>query len=104
LRIVNLYKFLVGKKEFVLSKQVLRSGTSIGANIKEAIGGQSEKDFLSKFAIAYKEDRETKYWIKPLIDRSFLEFKQTEFLLNDCDELCRIIAKIQITCKEKYNS
>lgn len=61
-RIVNLYKFLTGeKKEYVLSKQLLRSGTSIGANVEESVGGQSEKDFLSKLSIAYKEARETVY-------------------------------------------
>ncbi len=63
-RIVNLYKYLCDeKKEFVLSKQVLRFGTSIGANIEEAIGGQSDKDFLSKLSVSYKEARETTYWI-----------------------------------------
>jgi four helix bundle protein len=99
LRIVNLYKFLVDKKEFVLSKQILRSGTSIGANIEEAIGGQSKKDFISKFSIAYKEARETKYWIRLLIDSNYLELKHAETLLEDCDELCKIISKIQTTSK-----
>jgi four helix bundle protein len=67
IRIVNLYKYLTSeKKEFVLSKQLLRSGTSIGANIEESIGGQSEKDFLSKLSIAYKEARESIYWLKLL--------------------------------------
>ncbi len=67
IRIVNLYKFLQKeKKEFVMSKQLLRSGTSIGANIEEAIGSHSNKDFLFKFNIAYKEARESRYWIKLL--------------------------------------
>ena len=67
LRIVHLYRYLTNeKKEFVLAKQALRSGTSIGANIEEAIGAQSEKDFLSKLSIAYKEARETKYWLNLL--------------------------------------
>jgi four helix bundle protein len=62
IRIINLYKYLtIDKKEFVLSKQILRSGTSIGANIEESIGGQSEKDFVSKISISYKEARETIY-------------------------------------------
>ena len=66
-RIVKLYKFLCDeKKEFVLSKQLLRCGTSIGANIEEAIGGHSEKDFFAKLTISYKEARETKYWINLL--------------------------------------
>jgi four helix bundle protein len=65
LRVVKLYQFLINeKKEFVLSRQILRSGTSIGANVEEAIGGQSGRDFQSKIAIAYKEARETHYWIR----------------------------------------
>lgn len=69
LRIVILYKELCeNKKEFVLSKQLLRSGTSIGANLEETMGGQSKKDFLAKITIAYKEARETHYWIRLLID------------------------------------
>ena len=69
IRIVKACQYLVSeKKEFVLSKQVLRSGTSIGANTEEAIGGQSEKDFYAKLCIAYKEARETHYWIRLLRD------------------------------------
>lgn len=100
LRIVNLYKYLIyTKKEYILSKQVLRSGTSIGANIEEAIGGQSKKDFISKFSIAYKEARETKYWIRLLIDSNYLELNITESLLEECEEICKIISKIQTTSK-----
>lgn len=67
IRVVNLYKYLCEeKKEFVLSKQLLRSGTSVGANVEEAIGGQSDKDFVSKLSIAYKEAREIIYWLKLL--------------------------------------
>jgi four helix bundle protein len=74
IRVVNLYKFLTNeKKEFVLSKQLLRSGTSIGANVEESIGGQSEKDFLSKLSIAYKEARETMYWLKLLLATDYLK-------------------------------
>jgi len=69
LRVINLYKYLIqNKKEYILSKQILRSGTSIGANIEEAIGGYSEKDFIAKLSLAYKEARESKYWINLLID------------------------------------
>ncbi len=68
IRIVRIYKYLCEeKKEYTLSKQLLRSGTSIGANVEEAIGGQSEKDFFAKLTIAYKEARETKYWIRLLL-------------------------------------
>jgi four helix bundle protein len=74
IRVVNLYKFLTNeKKEFVLSKQLLRSGTSIGANVEESIGGQSEKDFLSKLSIAYKEARKTMYWLKLLLATDYLK-------------------------------
>ena len=67
-RIVNLYKYLCEeKKEFILSKQILRSSTSIGANIEESIGEQSDRDFLTKVTIAYKEARETVYWLKLLL-------------------------------------
>jgi four helix bundle protein len=66
LQIVQLYKSLVEKKEFVLSRQILRSGTSIGANIHEAVGGESKKDFIHKLGIALKESRETSYWLNLL--------------------------------------
>ncbi|MDR0560153.1 MAG: four helix bundle protein [Prevotellaceae bacterium] len=97
-RIVNLYRFLCEKnKEFVLSKQILRSGTSIGANIEEGIGGQSKKDFLSKLGIAYKEARETVYWLKLLLATNYITQEQADSLLCDVEEICRILAKIKIT-------
>tara|TARA_R110001592_G_scaffold141264_2_gene362673 strand:- start:357 stop:590 length:234 start_codon:yes stop_codon:yes gene_type:complete len=72
-------KFLQAeKKEYILSKQLVRSGTSIGANIEEAIGGQSKKDFFAKLTISYKEARETKYWIRLLTDTTYLTKEQTE--------------------------
>jgi len=101
-RIVNLYKFLCeDKKEFVLSKQILRSGTSIGANIEEGIGGQSDKDFLAKFSISYKETRETIYWLKLLLATGFLTKEQSDSILQDAEELCKILAKIILTMKQK---
>ena len=100
LRIIGLYKHLTdNKKEYVLAKQILRSGTSIGANVEEALGGQSKKDFLSKMAIAYKEARETHYWLRLLKDSKYLEEKIADSLLNDCDELLKIIGSIQKTTK-----
>lgn len=100
IRIVNAYKFLTDeKKEFVLSKQMLRSGTSIGANVEEAIGGQSKADFVSKLSIAYKEARETLYWIRLLNATEYLSNEKANSLINDAEELCRIIGKIQITMK-----
>ncbi len=102
IRIVNLYKYLTTeKKEFVLSKQLLRSGTSVGANIEESIGGQSDKDFISKISIAYKEARESMYWLKLLQATDYLTKEQAESLLADAEEICRIIGKIQITLKNR---
>ncbi|CAM3885829.1 MULTISPECIES: four helix bundle protein [Flavobacterium] len=99
-RIVKVYQFLCEqKKEFVLSKQLLRSGTSIGANIEEAIGGQSEKDFFAKLTISYKEARETHYWIRLLKDTNYLTVEQADNLLKDADELLRIIGSIQKTIR-----
>ena len=82
-----------------MSKQFLRSGTSIGANAEEAIGGQSRLDFVSKLSIAYKEARETKYWIRLLRATNYFGEQQADGLLTDVDELFRIIGKIQITTK-----
>jgi len=101
-RIINLYKYLCEeKKEFVLSKQILRSGTSIGANIEESIGGQSDRDFLTKLTIAYKETRETVYWLKLLSATDYLSREQADSLLKDAEEICKILGKIQITIKSR---
>ena len=95
-RIVKVYQYLCAKKkEFVLSKQLLRCGTSIGANIEEAIGGQSKKDFFAKLTISYKEARETHYWIRLLTDTEYISKEQSESLLKDVDELLKIIGSIQ---------
>lgn len=96
IRVVRLYQHLTTeKKERVLSKQVLRSGTSIGANIEEAIGGQTRKDFFAKMCIAYKEARETHYWLRLLKDTDYLKSDLAESLLTDCHELIKIIDSIQ---------
>jgi len=101
-KIVGLFKMLsLEKKEFVMSKQLLRSGTSIGANVEEAIGGQSKADFMSKLSISYKEARETLYWIKLMKETGHLPTEIAEDLIHDADEICRIIAKIQITSKRR---
>ena len=100
LRIIKVYKYLSqDKKEFVLSKQLLRSGTSIGANIEESIGGQSKADFFAKITIAYKETRESKYWIRLLRDSEYLTNEQSEDLLKDVEELLKIIGSIQKTVR-----
>jgi four helix bundle protein len=100
IRVVKAYKYLVEeKKEFVLSKQFLKCGTSIGANSEEAVGGQSKADFVSKVSIAYKEARETKYWIKLLRATDYFDETQSKSLLDDFEEILKIIGKIQITSK-----
>lgn len=94
-RIIRLYQFLQKEKtEFVLSKQLLRSGTSIGANIKEGIRGQSVKDFRSKLAIALKEASETEYWLELLSETNYIDAKQYESLDKDCVELIKILTAI----------
>ena len=100
--ITKLCKYLCdNKKEFILSKQLLRSGTSVGSNIEEAIGGQSSKDFFTKVTIAYKEARETIYWLKLLYATDYLTKQQSEKLLNEATEICKILGKIQTTMKNK---
>jgi len=100
LRIIKLYKYLAeNKKEYVLAKQLLRSGTSIGANVEEAIGGQSKKDFIAKITISYKEARESEYWLRLLRDSGYLEDKETESIMSDCRELLKLLGSIQKTTK-----
>ena len=100
LRIVKFYNHHVSvHKEFVLSKQLLCCETSIGANVHEGIGVQSRNDFISKMSIAYKEARETCYWVRLLRDSEYLETRLADSLLADADELCRILAAILLTTK-----
>jgi four helix bundle protein len=100
IRVVKAYKFLVEiKKEFVMSKQFLRSGTSIGANSEEAVGGQSRADFISKLAIAYKEARENRFWVRLLASTGYFDDSQAKSLLEDLEELLRIFGSIQKTTK-----
>lgn len=99
-RIVNLYKYLTNsKKEYVLSNQVLRAGTSIGANIKEALEGQSKKVYLSKMNIALKEASETEYWLELLIETNYIDKEQSISVLNDCKELNKMLISIVKTTK-----
>jgi four helix bundle protein len=104
LRIIKLNRFLNSHGEYVLAKQILRSGTSIGANVEEAIGCYSSKDFLAKFSIVYKETRETHYWLRLLKDSKCFDEKQATSLLLDCEQLLRIIGSIQKTLKSKLKS
>lgn len=97
IKIIAVYKHLCHeKKEFVLSKQLLKCGTSIGANVKEGLRGQSKKDFLAKMNIALKESNETEYWLELLIASGFMVEKE---LLNECQEICRILNSIVATTK-----
>ena len=102
--IVKLYKYLANdKNEYVLSKQILKSGTSIGANVSEAQQGQSKKDFLTKMNIALKECSETKYWIKLLQATDYIDENQTELILKGCMELEKMLTKIVKTTSNRID-
>jgi len=101
-RIVNLYKYLTSQKqEFVLSKQVLRSGTSIGANVSEAVQGFSHADFTAKISIALKEACETDYWIRLLHRTEYIENDHFKSIVSDCQELIKLLTAILKTAKDK---
>ena len=100
-RIVKLNKYLVkDKKETIISKQIIRSATSIGANANEAIYGVSKADFISKLQISLKETAETEYWLRLLILSEYITEKEGESLLNDCLEIKRILVSSLNTAKE----
>ena len=105
IRIVRLYQYLsTEKKEFVLSKQLLRSGTSIGANLAEAIYGISEKDFLSKVYISLKECAETKYWLELLFKTNYLTEQQYQSINEDCTELIKLLTSSAKTMSTKLKT
>ena len=99
LNVINLYMQLKKENEYIISKQVLRSGTSIGANVEEAIAAQSRKDFISKLSIASKEARETKYWLR-LLDKSNLTQIPVSGYLIEIEHIINIITKIIKTSQE----
>ena len=102
IRIVRAYKYLTAEKnEYVLSKQLLRSGTSIGANVKEAIRGQSKPDFYSKLNIALKEASETEYWLEILYETEYIDKKLFDSINSDCQELIKLLVSITKTQKQK---
>jgi len=102
LRIVKLRRHLnEEKREFILSKQILRSGTSIGANVAEGGQAQSKPDFIHKMSIAHKEAFETEYWLSLLRDGEFMTEKQAESLISDCNELQKILTTSIKTAKSK---
>jgi four helix bundle protein len=95
LRIVKLYLHLKKKKiDIGLCSQILRSGTSVGANIEEAVGGSSRKDFINKMQVAYKEARETRYWLRLFMDSELLEKKLADSFITDCEEILKILTTI----------
>jgi four helix bundle protein len=105
IRIVKLYKFLNGeKKEYVLSKQLLRSGTSVGALIREAEHAESKPDFKHKLSIAQKEINETIYWLDLLKDTNYLMLEQYESIQKDAVEIIKIITSIIKTLKSTTNN
>ena len=104
LRIINLYKYLCEeKKEFVISKQILRSGTSVGANLAEAKHAISKKDFLSKVYIALKECAETEYWLELLNESGYIEQNWFESIYADCQELIRILVSTTKTIEKELH-
>ena len=99
-RIVNLYKYLtLQQKEFVMAKQILRSGTSIGANSEEANAGQSKKDFIAKMSIVLKEARETSFWLRLLYQTEYIDNKMFDSLFEDCQEIIAIVTAIIKTAR-----
>jgi four helix bundle protein len=105
LHIIQLYQVLKGQKEYVLSKQLLRSGTSIGANVEEAIAAQSRKDFISKMNIASKEARETRYWLRLLTKSQIVKYDYSAYL-DKIDSIVNVLTAIVKSTQEtdKKNS
>lgn len=104
LAIIGLYKQLVSSREYVLSKQLLKSGTSIGANIEEGDAAQTKKDFVAKMSIASKESRETRYWIRLLMKSSLVEFSINSKYLDQCEELIRLTTSIVKTAQQNQKN
>ena len=102
--IISIFKILKSEREYIISKQLIRSGTSIGALIEETIGAESTKDFLHKISIAYKEARETKYWLRLLLETDMINKEIGGQLLFDIEEIIRIIGSIQKTTKAKLEA
>lgn len=101
LRILKLHDYLIKKKVFSLSDQILRSGTSIGANVKEATAAQGKKDFCAKMYIALKEAAETEYWLELLHEGGIIEKAHYDSMIEDCRELVKILSSITKTAKQK---
>ena len=101
-RIIRLYQYLCReRREYVISKQILRCGTSVGANIKEALRGQSSADFAAKMNIALKEASETEYWLELLYETDYINKKQFISIYVDCQEVIKLLYSIVKTTREK---
>ncbi|MGA2625233.1 MAG: four helix bundle protein [Bacteroidota bacterium] len=99
-RIVGLHRYLAAeKKEYVFSKQVLRSGTSIAANVEEADSAISKRDFSSKISISCKEAKETHYWLRLLLATDYINQREFDSLIGDCDEICKLLFSILKTTR-----
>lgn len=95
IRIINLYKYLCeSKNEYILSKQLIRSGTSIGANVREATVSQSKKEFIAKMNIALKEAYESEYWLELLFETDYLSKSEFDSIKNDCSEINKLLISI----------
>jgi len=102
LRIVRLYKYLLDEKqESIMSKQILKSGTSIGANIAESVYAASKADFINKLQIAQKEAGETRFWLELLYKSDYLDKKQFDDIIKDCEELLKLLTATLKTSKSK---
>jgi len=105
LRIVNLYKYISNsQKEFVLSKQVLRSGTSVGAMVEESLQAESKADFIHKLSIANKESNETLFWLRLLKDSEYLTIKEFDSIEMDCQEIIKLLISIIKKSKQNVNN
>jgi len=104
LKVIETYKYLIKeKKEFVLSKQLLRAGTSIGANIHESLSAESRNDFIHKLNISLKEARETEYWLRLLLESQYLIKEKFDSCFEKLVEIIKILKSIILTTKKRYN-
>jgi len=103
LHIVDFYRHLIGKKEYVMSKQLLKSGTSVGDNIAEGVHGQSKDDFIAKLSIAHKEAHETRFWLRLLRDGGYTSEEEVKALLSEVNEIIAILTYILNTARRKVS-
>jgi four helix bundle protein len=104
LNIVDIHEILISKKEYVLGKQLLKSGTSIGANVEEALQGQSTKDFIAKLSISLKEAHETFYWLRILRDKQKIDSEIASRLMDESEELIKLLTSIIKTSKKSITN